>query len=112
LTNRDNSRKLDLNSSPKYGANAHGALSITQLEKADEGFYNCIRANTMGKINGTTKLSVIIRTQIDQPPVDSKVILSSTAELQCRVRHDPTVQVKIYWTFNKRNLTSSSRIKV
>src|SRR5699024_3327995 len=59
LTNRDNSRKLDLNSSPKYGANAHGALSITQLEKADEGFYNCIRANTMGKINGTTKLSVI-----------------------------------------------------
>ena len=105
-------RKLDLNSSPKYGVNAHGALSITQLEKADEGAYTCIRSNALGKIDGTTKLSVIIRTQIDQPPVDSKVILSSTAELQCRVRHDASVAVKIYWTFNKRNLTSSSRIKV
>ena len=107
----DKSRKLELNST-KYGVNAHGSISITQLDKADEGFYTCTRANSAGKINGTTKLNVIVRTQIDQPPVDSKVILSSTAELQCRVRHDPSVQVKIYWTFNKRNLTSSSRIKV
>src|SRR5699024_12144950 len=35
LPSRENSRRLDLNSSPKYGANAHGALSITQLEKAE-----------------------------------------------------------------------------
>lgn len=109
---RDKRRRIELTSSTKYAANAHGALSITQLEKGDEGFYTCIRSNLMGSIDGTTKLNVIVRTQIDQPPVDSKVILSSTAELQCRVRHDPTVQVKIYWTFNKRNLTTSSRIKM
>lgn len=111
-TERDKRRRIDLTSSTKYAANAHGALSITQLEKGDEGYYTCIRSNLMGSIDGTTKLNVIVRTQIDQPPVDSKVILSSTAELQCRVRHDPSVQVKIYWTFNKRNLTTSSRIKM
>ena len=108
---RDNRRRLDL-SSAKYGVNAHGALSITQLEKSDEGDYTCVRSNNVGRIDGTSKLNVIVRTVIDQPPVDSKVILSSTAELQCRVRHDPSVKAQIYWTFNKRNLTTSSRIKV
>lgn len=113
IFNREIKNKIDT-SSTKYAVNAHGALSITQLEKSDEGYYTCIRSNSVGSIDGTTKLNVIVRTQIDQPPVDSKVILSSTAELQCRVRHDPSVQAQIYWTFNKRNLTSgsSSRIKV
>ena len=107
-------RRLDLDSKRKYDSNAHGALIITQVEKSDEGMYTCVRQNNIGVINGTTRLSVIIRTQIDQPPVDSKVILSSTAELQCRVRHDLTIPVKVYWTFQKRNLTAitSSRIKI
>lgn len=104
--------RLEFSNSQKYDVNAHGALVITQLEKNDEGDYTCVRSNPIGSINGTTKLKVLLRTQIDQPPVDSKVILSSTAELQCRVRHDHSIQAKIYWTFNKRNLTSSSRIKV
>ncbi|KPM09144.1 sidekick-like protein, partial [Sarcoptes scabiei] len=109
-----NKRQLNLESKQKYASNAHGALIITQVEKSDEGEYTCYRINNLGSINGTTKLNVILRTQIDQPPVDSKVILSSTAELQCRVRHDPGVSIKIYWTFNKRNLSSihSSRIKI
>ncbi|XP_027197018.2 sidekick cell adhesion molecule [Dermatophagoides pteronyssinus] len=107
-------RRLDLDSKRKYDSNAHGALIITQVEKSDEGMYTCVRRNNLGVINGTTRLAVILRTQIDQPPVDSKVILSSTAELQCRVRHDPTIPVKVYWTFQKRNLTAltSSRIKI
>lgn len=112
LTDQNAKRKLELSNSAKYDVNAHGALIITQLEKGDEGDYTCTRSNPIGSINGTTRLKVILRTQIDQPPVDSKVILSSTAELQCRVRHDHSVQIKITWTFNKRNLTSSSRVKV
>lgn len=107
-------RRLDIDSKQKYDTNVHGALIITQVEKSDEGEYSCVRRNNLGSINGTTKLNVLLRTQIDQPPVDSKVILSSTAELQCRVRHDPKIQVNVYWTFNKRNLSSinSSRIKI
>jgi hypothetical protein len=105
------SHKLDL-TNRKYQINNSGALVITPVEKGDEAVYTCVRSNSFGTINGSTSLHVIVRTYIDQPPVDSKVILSSTAELQCRVRHDSSVPIKIYWTFNGRNTTSSSRVKV
>ena len=104
-------RRLDL-SNRKYQINNSGTLVITPVDKNDEGVYTCVQTNFGGAVNHTTALYVIVRTHIDQPPVDSKVILSSTAELQCKVRHDPSVPIKIYWTFNGRNTTTSSRVKV
>jgi hypothetical protein len=55
---------------------------------------------------------------IDEPPIDSKVILSSTAELKCRVRHEPNVDNRIdytiVWTFNGPNtrVNASSRVTI
>jgi len=107
----NHTQRLDL-TNRKYQINNSGALVITPVDKSDEAVYTCVRTNSVGTINGSTTLHVIVRTHIDQPPVDSKVILSSTAELQCRVRRDSSVPIKIYWTFNGRNTTSSSRVKV
>lgn len=49
-------------------------------------------------------VSFPVRTQIIQPPSDTKVILSSTATLQCKVSHDPAVPYQIHWYINDRRI--------
>lgn len=39
----------------------------------------------------------VVRTQIVQPPVDTRVLLGLTASLQCRVSSDPSVPYNIDW---------------
>ena len=103
---------IDPSLKSKYQINENGNLMIAPVESTDAATYTCVRSNKAGSINATTLVQVIVRTYIDQPPVDSKVILSSTAELQCRVRHDANVPVKLYWLFNGRNTTVNNRIKI
>lgn len=38
-----------------------------------------------------------VRTQIVQPPADTRVLLGLTASLQCRVSSDPSVPFNIDW---------------
>lgn len=45
-------------------------------------------------------LSLTVRTQIIQPPVDTSVLLGNTAELQCKVSNDPNVVYDIAWFHN------------
>jgi protein sidekick len=40
---------------------------------------------------------ISVRTQIIQPPVDTIVLLGTTASLQCKVSSDPTVPYNIDW---------------
>lgn len=49
----------------------------------------------------------VVRTQIIQPPVDTRVILSSTAELQCKVSHDPAVPYTVHWYFGSKEILPS-----
>lgn len=44
----------------------------------------------------------IVRTQIIQPPVDTRVLLGQTATLQCKVSSDPTVPFQLDWFLNKQ----------
>lgn len=45
---------------------------------------------------------VTVRTQIVQPPVDTRVLLGHTATLQCKVSSDPTVPYQLDWFHNKQ----------
>ncbi|XP_076305612.1 sidekick cell adhesion molecule isoform X1 [Tachypleus tridentatus] len=83
-----------------------GSLLIASVEPEDFGKYTCTRANRRGEISASAYLFVLVRTQITQPPVDTKVILSSTAELQCKVSHDPIVPYIITWYFGNTPLKS------
>lgn len=47
-----------------------------------------------------TSLSVTVRTQIIQPPVDTSVLLGHTAELQCKISNDPSVVYDMAWFHN------------
>lgn len=45
----------------------------------------------------TYNFQFIVRTQIVQPPADTRVLLGLTATLQCRVSSDPSVPFNIDW---------------
>ena len=50
-------------------------FDILFFRSSDEGKYTCVRTNEAGSVNAEAWISVLVRTQIIQPPVDTKVIL-------------------------------------
>lgn len=43
-----------------------------------------------------------VKTQIIQPPVDTRVLLGHTATLQCKVSSDPLVPYQLDWYHEKQ----------
>ncbi|KAK7082429.1 Protein sidekick-2 [Halocaridina rubra] len=74
-----------------------GDLLIAGVQTADEGKYSCLRSNEAGSVTGSAWLTILVKTQITQPPVDTRVILGRVANLQCKVSHALTVMVQVTW---------------
>ncbi|XP_065171276.1 protein sidekick-like isoform X3 [Atheta coriaria] len=92
----------------------NGDLLIAAVRESDAGVYSCLRANEAGQAGGTAYISVLVRTQIIQPPAETRVLLGHTATLQCKVSSDPSVPYQLDWYHNKLiiNPTTSSRINI
>ncbi|XP_045445941.1 protein sidekick isoform X2 [Melitaea cinxia] len=103
---------LIINLSGRLQALEEGDLLITSTTTADSGKYTCIRANDAGNVSGEAYLTILVRTQIIAPPVDTKVLLGHTATLQCKVSSDPNVKYNIDWFHNKQPMTAGSRVWV
>ena len=58
--------------------------------------------------------SFTVKTQISQPPVDTRVILGHVASLQCKVSHAPSVDVQVIWYHDNLPIdpSTSQRINV
>ncbi|KAK4323993.1 hypothetical protein Pmani_005348 [Petrolisthes manimaculis] len=91
-----------------------GDLLITGVGSQDEGKYTCVRSNEAGTITAFALLSILVKTQISQPPVDTRVILGRVASLQCKVSHAATVDVEVRWLHNNNplRLTGNPRVSV
>ncbi|XP_014211856.1 protein sidekick [Copidosoma floridanum] len=89
----------------------NGDLVIANVKPSDAGKYSCVRANEAGSVNGSAYLSVFVRTQIVQPPVDQSVLLGQTAELKCEVSNDPSVNYDVAWFHNSQVVKTSSRVQ-
>ncbi|XP_050310715.1 protein sidekick isoform X2 [Anthonomus grandis grandis] len=91
-----------------------GDLLIAAVREKDAGHYTCIRANEAGEVRGSAHLSVLVRTQIVQPPVDTRVLLGHTATMQCKISSDPMVPYQIDWFRDKQmiNPRGSQRINI
>jgi protein sidekick len=50
-----------------------GSLLIARVRASDRGRYTCARTNEAGTLEGEAWLTVLVRTQIVQPPADTKV---------------------------------------
>ena len=74
-----------------------GSLLIATVRSTDEGEYSCKRSNEAGTAEGDAWLKVLVRTQIIQPPGDTKVILGHVAKIYCRVSSDAGVDYNIAW---------------
>ncbi|RZF40299.1 hypothetical protein LSTR_LSTR017662 [Laodelphax striatellus] len=77
-----------------------GDLLIAAVRETDGGKYACVRANEAGRVEAAGHLAVLVRTQIIQPPADTRVLLGNTATLQCKVSSDPTVPYQVDWFHN------------
>ncbi|XP_044732733.1 protein sidekick isoform X2 [Chrysoperla carnea] len=80
----------------------NGDLLLAAVRENDAGKYACTRANEAGVVHGEAYLTVLVRTQIIQPPVDTSVLLGHTATLQCKVSNDKSVPYTIEWYHNKQ----------
>ncbi|KAH8397906.1 hypothetical protein KR222_006052, partial [Zaprionus bogoriensis] len=91
-----------------------GDLLVSNIRASDAGLYICVRANEAGTVKGEAYLSVLVRTQIIQPPVDTTVLLGLTATLQCKVSSDPSVPYNIDWYREGQSapISNSQRIGV
>eukprot|EP00090_Calanus_glacialis_P041134 TRINITY_DN7227_c0_g1_i2.p1 TRINITY_DN7227_c0_g1~~TRINITY_DN7227_c0_g1_i2.p1 ORF type:complete len:2186 (-),score=220.82 TRINITY_DN7227_c0_g1_i2:579-7136(-) len=74
-----------------------GSLLIATVRSTDHGKYTCIRTNEAGSVEGSAWLKVLVRTQIIQPPSDTKVILGHVAKISCRVSSDSGVGFDVSW---------------
>ncbi|XP_018319090.1 protein sidekick isoform X2 [Agrilus planipennis] len=108
----NNDNEVELNS--RIQILETGDLLIAAVRESDLGWYTCVRANEAGVVRGSAYLAVLVRTQIVQPPVDTRVLLGHTATLQCKVSSDPTVPYQLDWFRDKQliNPLASSRINV
>lgn len=79
-----------------------GSLLIAAVRATDAGKYTCIRSNEAGSVEDSAFLSVLVRTQIVQPPVDTRVILGHVATMQCKVSGDPSVEYSVQWMHENR----------
>ncbi|XP_023312866.1 protein sidekick-like, partial [Anoplophora glabripennis] len=59
-------------------------------------------------------LEFLVRTQIIQPPVDTRVLLGQTATLQCKISSDPLVPYQLDWFRDKQmiNPRATQRIRI
>uniref|UniRef100_A0A6P7F6S0 Protein sidekick n=1 Tax=Diabrotica virgifera virgifera TaxID=50390 RepID=A0A6P7F6S0_DIAVI len=91
-----------------------GDLLIAAVKEIDAGQYTCIRSNEAGEVRGSAYLQVLVRTQIVQPPVDTRVLLGQTATLQCKISSDPTVPYQLDWFRDKQLISprGSQRIRI
>ncbi|XP_059054428.1 protein sidekick [Achroia grisella] len=103
---------LIINLSGRLQTLDEGDLLITGTTIVDSGKYTCLRSNDAGNVSGEAYLTVLVRTQIIAPPVDTRVLLGHTATLQCKVSNDPNVKYNIDWFHNKQPMTVGSRVWV
>ncbi|ODM95509.1 Protein sidekick [Orchesella cincta] len=81
-----------------------GSLLIAAVRSRDAAHYTCIRSNVAGTVIGSAHVSILVRTQIVQPPADTQVILGHVATLQCKVSSDPALPYEIDWEHNDQTI--------
>jgi protein sidekick len=91
-----------------------GSLLIATVRSTDQGRYTCQRSNEAGTAEGKAWLKVLVRTQIIQPPGDTKVILGHVAKIYCKVSSDSGVDYSVVWYHEGRVIDdkASHRINV
>ncbi|XP_049626552.1 neurofascin isoform X10 [Suncus etruscus] len=95
-----------------YRVHENGSLEIERTRQEDQGIYTCVATNILGKAENQVRLEVKDPTRIFRAPEDQTVARGSTVQLECRVKHDPSLRLSISWLKDDEPLhIIGSRIK-
>ncbi|XP_065794300.1 neurofascin [Muntiacus reevesi] len=94
-----------------YHVYENGSLEIKMIRKEDQGIYTCVATNILGKAENQVRLEVKDPTRIYRMPEDQVAKRGSTVQLECRVKHDPSLKLAVSWLKDDEPLYISNRMK-
>ncbi|XP_068841807.1 neurofascin [Capricornis sumatraensis] len=94
-----------------YHVYENGSLEIKMIRKEDQGIYTCVATNILGKAENQVRLEVKDPTRIYRMPEDQVTKRGSTVQLECRVKHDPSLKLTVSWLKDDEPLYISNRMK-
>ncbi|KAM5201818.1 neurofascin isoform 4-T4 [Hipposideros larvatus] len=94
-----------------YHVYENGSLEIKMTRKEDQGIYTCVATNILGKAENQVRLEVKDPTRIYRMPEDQMVKRGTTVQLECRVKHDPSLKLTVSWLKDDEPLYIGNRMK-
>ncbi|KAG8518077.1 Neurofascin, partial [Galemys pyrenaicus] len=94
-----------------YHVYENGSLEIKMLRKEDQGIYTCVATNILGKAENQVRLEVKDPTRIFRMPEDQTAKRGGTVQLECRVKHDPSLKLAVSWLKDDEPLYIGNRMK-
>ncbi|XP_033618087.1 neurofascin isoform X15 [Fukomys damarensis] len=94
-----------------YHVYENGSLEIKMIRKEDQGIYTCVATNILGKAENQVRLEVKDPTRIFRMPEDQVVQRGTTVQLECRVKHDPSLRLTVSWLKDDEPLYVGNRMK-
>ncbi|XP_058131033.1 neurofascin isoform X8 [Dasypus novemcinctus] len=94
-----------------YHVYENGSLEIKMIRKEDQGIYTCVATNILGKAENQVRLEVKDPTRIFRMPEDQVVKRGTTVQLECRVKHDPSLKLTVSWLKDDEPLHIGNRMK-
>ncbi|XP_012934059.1 neurofascin isoform X12 [Heterocephalus glaber] len=94
-----------------YHVYENGSLEIKMIRKEDQGIYTCVATNILGKAENQVRLEVKDPTRIFRMPEDQVAKRGTTVQLECRVKHDPSLRLTVTWLKDDEPLYIGNRMK-
>uniref|UniRef100_A0A8C5LG89 Neurofascin n=1 Tax=Jaculus jaculus TaxID=51337 RepID=A0A8C5LG89_JACJA len=94
-----------------YHVYENGSLEIKMIRKEDQGIYTCVATNILGKAENQVRLEVKDPTRIYRMPEDQVAKKGTTVQLECRVKHDPSLRLTVSWLKDDEPLHIGNRMK-
>ncbi|KAF6075302.1 neurofascin [Phyllostomus discolor] len=94
-----------------YHVYENGSLEIKMIRKEDQGIYTCVATNILGKAENQVRLEVKDPTRIYRMPEDQVAKRGTTVQLECRVKHDPSLKLTVSWMKDDEPLYIGNRMK-
>uniref|UniRef100_A0A8C2VP39 Neurofascin n=2 Tax=Chinchilla lanigera TaxID=34839 RepID=A0A8C2VP39_CHILA len=94
-----------------YHVYENGSLEIKMIRKEDQGIYTCVATNILGKAENQVRLEVKDPTRIFRMPEDQVAKRGTAVQLECRVKHDPSLRLTVSWLKDDEPLYIGNRMK-
>ncbi|XP_062843137.1 neurofascin homolog (chicken) a isoform X4 [Trichomycterus rosablanca] len=88
----------------RYSIHDNGTLEIKQARPEDQGTYNFVASNILGKAEDQVRLEVKEPTRIVRAPEHLSVNRGRVARFDCKVKHDHTLAITVTWLKNYKPL--------